>query len=307
MIQKIVLFVVISIVTSFSLQAYSDSTSVGADTTSDDRWFRFDDEVGLSRFKNFSLKLDSNERGMLELSYGQMITKHDNYTQSLFTPLGSLNVKIGYFKSSQQGSRRYKLPFYDYEGLLNFSYNSVDVGGEKSETKIEGKQWEFSFADREALGYDLGKDVAIMPYYQNSTLFWGGYSFRYDTTAPDELNRFTQGLRFGHGNEAGIMIQCTENIALTGSYSFNTLFPRHIFWQWAVSEIVYQAGDALADGFVKIVKRRAPFAAPILHFILRNGLAYGMYELRKKGMNWPFDSEKALGMEQFRVGVTFMF
>lgn len=308
MMKSIVFFTIVCAIIPVSLFAYTDSLTIKADSTEadEDFWFRFDKDLGFNRVKDFSFTLDSNERSVIEFNYGQMMTKHDNIMDNSFAPIGSFNLKIGYFEAIKEGSRRYKLPLYDFEGLMCFTYNSVDIGGKNGAGKIKGNVWQFEFADRDALGYDLGSNFAIMPYYQNSSLFWGGYDFS-SVTSPEPLQRFTQGLRFGHGNEAGIMVQCTENIALTASYSFNTIFPRHIFWQWVVSEMVYQGADGLANGFISLVKRRVPSVAPIVHFVLRNAIAYGMYELRKKGMNWPFESEKVLGIEQFRVGVTFMF
>ncbi len=308
MIKNIILLAVTFTLLPLSIVANTDSVSVSRDSTDvdEDFWFKFDKDLGFNRVKDFSFSLDSNERGVLEFSYGQMMTKHDNIMDNSFARIGSLHMKIGYFNDTVTGSRRHKLPMYDFEGLMCFTYNSVDIGGEKESGKIEGNTWQFEFADRDALGYDLGSGFAIMPYYQNSSLFWGGYDFS-SVSPPEPLHRFTQGLRFGHGNEGGVMLQCTENIALTASYSFNNIFPRHVFWQWVVSEIVYQSADGLANGFVSLIKKRATFAAPIVHFVLRNAISYGMYELRKKGMNWPFESEKALGVEQFRVGLTFMF
>jgi len=308
MIKNIILLAVTCTLLPLSMFANTDSVSVNRDSTDvdEDFWFKFDKDLGFNRVKDFSFSFDSNERGVLEFSYGQMMTKHDNIMDNSFARIGSLHMKIGYFNDTVTGSRRYKLPYYDFEGLMCFTYNSVDIGGEKESGKIEGNTWQFEFADRDALGYDLGSGFAIMPYYQNSSLFWGGYDFS-AIAPPEPLHRFTQGLRFGHGNEGGVMVQCTENISLTASYSFNTIFPRHVFWQWVVSEIVYQSADGLANGFVSLIKKRAAFAAPIVHFVLRNAISYGMYELRKKGMNWPFESEKALGVEQFRVGLTFMF
>lgn len=305
MIKSILFFVIVCAMIPMSLFANTDTLTVKTDSTETDEdfWFKFDRDLGFNRVK---LTLDSNERGFLEFSYGQMRTRHDNFNDNSFAPVGSLNIKIGYFNDTLVGSRRYKLPLYDFDGLMSFTYNTIDIGGDKESNKVKGDVWQFEFADRRALGYDLGSNFAIMPYYQNSSLFWGGYDFS-SPTPPETLHRFTQGLRFGHGNEAGIMLQCTENLALTASYSFNNIFPRHVFWQWVVSEIVYQSADGLANGFVSLVQKRAPFAAPIIHFVLRNAIAYGMYELRKQGMNWPFESEKALGIEQFRVGVSFMF
>jgi len=51
----------------------------------------------------------------------------------------------------------------------------------------------------------------------------------------------------------------------------------------------------------------SPTAVPVVHFLLKNGLSYGVYQLRKEKMNYPFDSEAPIVNDTFKVGVTFIF
>jgi hypothetical protein len=51
----------------------------------------------------------------------------------------------------------------------------------------------------------------------------------------------------------------------------------------------------------------SPAAAPIVNFVLKNGLSYGMYQLRKEKMNYPFESEAPILNDTFKIGVTFIF
>jgi hypothetical protein len=52
---------------------------------------------------------------------------------------------------------------------------------------------------------------------------------------------------------------------------------------------------------------RSPYAGPIVHFVLKNALSYGFYELRKKHMNWPVQTVAPLMYENYKVGLTFAF
>jgi hypothetical protein len=63
----------------------------------------------------------------------------------------------------------------------------------------------------------------------------------------------------------------------------------------------------LLDTFINEVFKSSPAAGPIVNFVLKNALAYGIYELRQEKMNWPFSSEAPLAFDQFKVGVTFIF
>ena len=53
--------------------------------------------------------------------------------------------------------------------------------------------------------------------------------------------------------------------------------------------------------------KSSPAAGPVVNFLLKNALAYGIYELRKDKMNWPFKSEAPITYDQFKFGVTFVF
>lgn len=292
-----------------SLFSAVDSLSVDKDSvdTDKDYWFKFDTEIGIKRFNNFDFSFDDNESGLFEIQYGRASLKHNDIDNQQFAYLGSLQTTIGYFEKNIVNRRYRSLVEYDFETVLSFSYNSVNLGSEKNTGRNEYYVWNVDLPERTALGYSLGHGFSIMPYYQNSTLFWSGVETKQLQDSVSRIARFQDGLHFGHGNQAGITIELTSNIGLTASYSYNTIFARHVFWQWVITEMIHKSADGIVNGLVTVIKRKAPSVAPIFHFVLRNAVSYGFYELRKTGMNWPFDSEKALGVEQFRVGVSFIF
>jgi hypothetical protein len=63
----------------------------------------------------------------------------------------------------------------------------------------------------------------------------------------------------------------------------------------------------LLDKFIDEIFESSPSAAPVVNFMLKSALTYGMYELRKDKMNWPFNSDSPLTYDQFKFGLTFIF
>ena len=120
-------------------------------------------------------------------------------------------------------------------------------------------------------------------------------------------DRYNESFRFGTSNEAGIRIKPIENLILDAAYERSVVFERHLFWKWAGSAIIETAAQGLIDGFINEVFESSPAAGPIVNFLLKNGLAYGLYELRQEKMNWPFNSEAPLSYDQFKFGVTVVF
>jgi hypothetical protein len=121
------------------------------------------------------------------------------------------------------------------------------------------------------------------------------------------LKYYDESFRFGTSTEAGVRYQALKNIVLDAGYERAIVFQRHLFWKWTGSALIESVAQGLADMFVDEVFDSSPTAAPIVNFLLKNGLSYGLYELRQKKMNWPFPSEAPISYDQFKFGVTFVF
>ncbi|MBK7629221.1 MAG: hypothetical protein IPJ23_00470 [Ignavibacteriales bacterium] len=89
-------------------------------------------------------------------------------------------------------------------------------------------------------------------------------------------------LDLGTSNEGGIRIKALDNLILMQDMKDQSLLQRHLFWKWAGSAMIEGMGQSLLDGFINEVFESSPSAGPILNFLLKNGLTYGMYELRQK-------------------------
>jgi hypothetical protein len=121
------------------------------------------------------------------------------------------------------------------------------------------------------------------------------------------LSDFNQSTRFGTATEAGIIVPIAGFVNLQAQYDRTIVFPRHLFWKHLGSMMIEAIGQTAVDGFVKAIMKSSPTAGPILNFILKNALSYGIYELRREKMNWPFNSAEPLMFESFKAGFTFTF
>jgi hypothetical protein len=47
--------------------------------------------------------------------------------------------------------------------------------------------------------------------------------------------------------------------------------------------------------------------SPVVAFILKGAISYGMYELRSNNMNWPIKTAEPMMFDNYKVGITFTF
>jgi len=117
---------------------------------------------------------------------------------------------------------------------------------------------------------------------------------------------FNKTFRFGSSTEGGIKFQLLKDISIDAGYQRSLIFPRHVFWAWVGSEVVEVAGHWALDRFINEVMRSSPYAGPVVNFVLKNALSYGIYQLRHNEMNWPFNTAAPLSYDQFKFGITFI-
>jgi len=122
-----------------------------------------------------------------------------------------------------------------------------------------------------------------------------------------KMGAFDESICFGSSTEAGVIIPIAGFVNLQVQYDRTIVFPRHLFWKHLGSVIIETTVQSAIDGFIHAVMNSSPVAGPIINFVLKNALAYGIYELRREKMNWPFNSTEPLMFESFKVGFTFTF
>jgi len=255
----------------------------------------------------------------IELNYGFGTPKH-NKLVSKFADVGLAEIKLGY---AAQDSYYFDniIEFHDKYSFVSrlssdLQSTSTTIGEMKSDL------WRFGFANRSGYGYKV-KNISILPYHGGgfvwSKLDMIDYPAKfYLLTNPpmriddairdtDVLNRFHDAFRFGTLSEGGIRIEVASFASMDIGYEATVIFPRHLFWKHIGSLLIEEGTIGLLNHFIDEVADSSPYAAPVVNFLLKNGLSYAFYSLKKGNMNWPFATEAPLTYETFKVGITFTF
>ena len=249
-------------------------------------------------------------RPAISLQYG-LANMNRTDIQSQFVNPALFELKLGYVKERDAWDTDYILKqSYRYLYLSNES-NKL-AGKEAAGTEIESDMWRFGFGWSSGFGYKIGESSAIIPYY-SYTLNWSNIDFKNTDVLADTskdvqiLNLYDESFRFGTSSEGGVRIKLINNLMLDAGYERSIVFQRHLFWKWAGSALIEVAAQGLLDSFINEVFKSSPAAGPVVNFLLKNALAYGLYELRQDKMNWPFPSEPPIAYDQFKFGMTFVF
>ncbi|MBI2795006.1 MAG: hypothetical protein HYX66_10205 [Ignavibacteria bacterium] len=171
--------------------------------------------------------------------------------------------------------------------------------------------WRFGTQSTESYGYSFssGEPEGIYFDFSNAPLSW--YSIvnkgSVDSLSNARMARFQDALRFGEASLASITLRASNNISFNAGFEWAQAYERHMFWYWAGSQLLEGIGDKLAEFFVGAIKKNSPSAVPIMHFILRNGIAFGFKALRQHQMNWPFTTAAPLNFTTYRIGTTIIF
>ena len=248
----------------------------------------------------------------ITLQYGIADLRLDGVTSGFVDP-ALAELKLGYVREKSAWNTDYIIDHsYKFLYLSNES-NKLSGKEKQSDIDIESEMWRFGFGKVSGYGYKLGESAAVIPY-NGYSLNWSRIKFGYPDImtfagSPDyaRLERFNEAFRFGTSSEGGLKIKAGENLIFDAGYERSVVFERHLFWKWAGSAIIEAASQGLLDGFVDEVFKSSPAAGPIVNFVLKNALAYGIYELRQEKMNWPFKSAAPISYDQFKFGVTVVF
>jgi len=272
---------------------------------SEDDWFNennWDDfEVDFDFFDPYFTKSPS-----VSLTYGLSSMSIKDFSGSFADP-SIPEIKLGYTTEK---------PVWEEEDIIDYKYSylflsnvSTDISGTLEANEIESNLWRFGFGWANGYGYRLGSSSAVIPY--NSYSFaWSRLDVKnFPANQNDiiKLSMYNDSFRFGTGSEAGLKIKVIPLVNFDVAYERSVIFERHLFWKWAGSALIEGAGHWALDAFVDKIMDSSPYAAPIVGFVLKSALSYGIYELRQEKMNWPFSSSAPLSYDQVKFGVTFIF
>ena len=167
----------------------------------------------------------------------------------------------------------------------------------------------FGFGNRLGYGYKMGSLILLL--YNQNGLHWSEMrtdrSDKLSLTDHSILDRYERTFRFGMNAEGGVRLQLFKALSLTAAYEIAVIYPRHLFWGWAGSNILYQIGMGMISNFTDDIIFSSPVAGPLFYFILKNALSYGYYQGVKNKMNWPFNSEIPMTVETVKFGISYTF
>ena len=121
------------------------------------------------------------------------------------------------------------------------------------------------------------------------------------------LEPFDGHTRVGSAFEGGVAFGINRSITLDAGFEETAVYPHWVFWEALGSGAVQAIALGVADGVSRQVARKAPRAAPIVSFLLRNGISYVIYHQRRSEVNWPFGGGPGLIYEGFKVSFTFTY
>jgi opacity protein-like surface antigen len=282
------LWVVVLIVLSFSAVAVAKEFTIKVEKEDDDE----------------SL-LEIYHSPTISLCYGLSKNKIKGLNRS-FADLGLAEIRLGF--SSKE-------PEYDPENIFKYDFlyfsvtnMSTDLGGESNYNNMETDLWRLGMGWENGYGYALGKSSITL--YNSSGIGWSELKVDDDELFPSDsalVSLWDDSFRFGIRREGGLKIQFIPVISLDAGYERAIVFSRFVFWEGLFSMALEDGAQFLLDRFIDEIGESSPCAVPVVSFFLKNGLSYGVYELRKDKMNWPFDSAPPLCNDSFKFGLTFVF
>jgi hypothetical protein len=256
-----------------------------------------------------------NGKPSIELSYGgsHLTLKNSglDLNRHSYIGYGLIELKLGYTyqKPTQKSSKitRYKSNFL--HGALISSEYPLENPSSEGPTIIR-----FGASGADGYGYLLGKHSSLV-FYNSNGITWTRYDAGITAIPPEYTYEqylgarepFDKSIRFGTTTQAGIMVPLAGLLNLNLGFDRTLVFPRHLVWKHLGSVIIEAAGQELLDNFVRAIFRSTPSAVPIVSFLLKGGMSYGLYELRREKMNWPFNSAEPLLFDSFKAGLTLTF
>jgi hypothetical protein len=195
--------------------------------------------------------------------------------------------------------------FFKYMGPNEYMENDVD------RDQYNLKLIQFGFSNTNGYGWQSKSSWFGIYLYTGSGLNWTNVSYTVETggdeSSNEALNTFDGDLRFGQTWESGLRMSLIGPLNIIGGYEQNIIFPRHLFWKWAVSGLIEGVGIGLLGAFSNWIMDEAPAAGPVVNWALKTGAYYILYKLRTEDMNWPFETAPPLVIDSWKIGLSLEF
>lgn len=225
-----------------------------------------------------------------------------------FNNWNSISLKIGTSKILTQNCDDFDYYCPKFDQTLLFLENFSSKWIIKNNNKFNTNLWRFGLQSGEGSGYEIGSRNLLL-FYTTGSMTWSKLDYKELPANVDthQINPYKSAFRFGTAYSSNISFLFSKSVGLDISYVRSVIFPGHKFWYWLGSFGIEFVSVELLETFTKKIFERGSNFAPIVDFILKSGLYFGIYELRRDKMYWPFNSIAPLFNQGFRIGLNFLF
>jgi hypothetical protein len=166
--------------------------------------------------------------------------------------------------------------------------------------------WSLGFINGMGYGYQWGSSTLMLTVEDNTS--WTSinprtYSLMQGPADWQNIMDFDGTMRLSSSMTSSLEFRVSNTVSLTGGYTWNQVMPRHLFWYWMGSEIIEGLAGNAVDRLIENFTEMSPKSQPVMHFVLKSAVLYGMKEMRRKYMNWPFETVSPLNITYWNIGV----
>ena len=224
-----------------------------------------------------------------------------------FSELGKMQLTLGY---SELLPYRADLLALEERSVFG-GYSATNITWREGDSAgVSAKLWKIGLAFKGGYGYPVGADLAIIPAFGSSFDITNITTSRpAGLASPDSaiLDRYEGSFRFGHTAEAELRFEFARSFSLSGIYQLSVVYPRVVFVQWVGSYALAAVGMAVLSQFSAELMRTSPALGPIIAWVLKSALAYGIYAVWRDDMHWPFKSETPMTHQSGSIALSFVF
>ena len=255
--------------------------------------------------KFWSFLLEGDFRPFIEAYPGYGLMNHQGVSVDL-PSMGVVGGKLGFreMRPIKRWGTRVKEHF-----VIGAYGSSSAPGGTEGAAGMTGSYWRIGTGERIGYGWTFGRQP-LVPYHQ--------FTFNYmepslavpaAITGKDSMTlaRAVDGGRFAMTTEGGVTAELFETIGVSAGYEMSVLYTRVVFPQWFASYLIGASAVGIISAFGEEIIEVSPVFGPILYFVLRNGVAYGLFYAWRDQMHWPFNSETPLVLDTFKLDVSIRF
>ena len=166
--------------------------------------------------------------------------------------------------------------------------------------------WTLGFINGIGYGYKWGSSTLMLTVEDNTS--WTSinprsYSLMQGPADWQNIMDFDGTMRLSSSMTSSLEFRVSNTLSLTGGYTWNQVMPRHLFWYWMGSEVIEGLAGTAIDRLIENFTEMSPKSQPVMHFVLKSAVLYGMKELRRKYMNWPFETVSPMNITYWNIGV----